>query len=475
MKVFVLLLLVTLACTLCAEDGNAAVDKAVKQAVERAIQLGVEVPVRVNVRRNPAETNALISPSSTLAISFAPTRLRWPGGKKTLQETVEWLSTQGNDTTLDPSLLEARTLSLELPFLEGTYWEAIQAVCQTYRLGIRAPKRYARSYYGNASRGQYQILQTEGGPVVLALRPGASLPGQSTSSTPSASKAVDIKELRNNPTALRAFLSKQMSASRTERQNDSQTFADALNIPAGLAMVLVEDAGIFSATGMERGTAIGRVDYRLRLEPRISLQTLGPGLMCWNQIQTSAGRSLPFSNEENGYQARNLDDILNNYGYSGNLADNGRIEPSQLLLQGVSKLDRGFSLAGTFDFAQLESLERAWLMKPGDERALEGGGKKLSISFIDAGEGKTLENTSSRWGLKAKFNRNDGWIGRPNITLRDSKGEPIRNHGQSTNSDGTSYTIHMGLQNGNAVQATIKCNRVIGRQSLPISFTLLIP
>jgi hypothetical protein len=467
MKMFpVFLFAVLLNCALCAEDDNVEVQQAVGKANNQAKRQAL---------LNTKEATNDISPSATRTFSMEPTRLRWPGGKKTLQETVVWLSSAGNETSLCPSLFEKRGVSLELPFLEGTYWEAVQAVCRTYRLGIRAPKKFTRCYYANRSGGLSQILQAEGGPVVLALRPGAVLPGTEQKNTTSATKAVDINELRSNPTALRVFLSKQMSATRTvSSRNDATFFPEALTIPSGLATILVEDAGIFSMAAMERSAVLGRIDYRLRLEPRIPLQTLGPGLLSWNQAQTSSGRALFLANNDNGYSFRSLDDLLNTYGYSNEISEHGRNDANMLLLQGVSKLDRGFSFAGSYEFAQLESLERAWQMKSGDERALEGDTKKITVSYVDAGEGKTVAQSASRWAIQVKFSRGDGWVGHPRLTVRDAKGENV-NSGTSTNSDGTNVTMVMGLQNGNPVQASIKCARVINRQSLPIGFSLLLP
>lgn len=455
MKAFLpFLLAVFVSASFCAEDGNMAAEQALLK---------------------PSQTTPKVSPSATRSFCIEPTRLRWSGGKKTLQETVAWLSSAGNETSLCPSLFEKRGVSLELPFLEGTYWEAVQAVCRTYRLGIQAPKKFTRCYYANSSGGSFQILQAEGGPVVLALRPGAVLPGTQQKNTTTATKAVDINELRSNPAALRVFLSKQMSATRTvSSRNDADFFPEALTIPSGLAMILVEDAGIFSMAAMERSAVLGRIDYRLRLEPRIPIQTLGPGLLSWNQAQTSSGRSLILTNNDNEYSVRSLGDLLNNYGYSNELSEQGRNEANRILLQGVSKLDRGFSFAGNYEFAQLESLERAWRMKSGDDCILESGTKKITISYVDAGEGKIVEQSASRWAIKATFSRGDGWIGYPRLTVRDIKGEHV-NAGNSTNSDGTNVTMVMGLQNGNPVLVTIKCARVINRQSLPIGFSLLLP
>ncbi len=400
-------------------------------------------------------------------IDWQPTRLTWEAGDKTLAEAVAWLSEDGNRTTLHPNL-DGNVLA-PVAFVEGTYWEAVQAVCRAYNLYVTPPIRY-RHVYGGSNNAHSIYTQVEAGPVELALLPGETLLGHKVDRTPSqvTVEDPDLAKLREDPAALRRFLAGKIRKKRSEQQRSNRdTRPDTLYHPSHMFLVCIEDAGIWTSRSRSMAYSRAGIAFRLRIEPRIDMESIGPCQLNWYRAFASNGTELAFfpPGYEGDRQYHKLEN-LRHYHQAGQLSEHGRLNFTCTQLYGIDAKAGGFGLSGELLLAHLDTFEKTYRLKPGDKKTTPGP-QKIELEFTKDGGNGTLI---------IKYRR-DEWVGQPQIQLKTPTGKQQSfyfNRSSTSNHRCTSQGAVDNLQEG-AYRITLKASRLLSQPELPVAIEVSLP
>jgi hypothetical protein len=403
---------------------------------------------------------------------YDPTPMAWPGGERDLAGAVAWLRTNGNEVSLAPGLDGRRVAPVA--FVTGTWWEAVLAVCAAYRLYVLPPRDSAivGSFPNQASR----VVAPETGPVVLALRPGEEPAGRLPDTAGAASPADDdVETLRRDPVALRDFLRRRMAAARGGRDlvaNPAEVNPDACYRPAGLLLVTVADAGVWTVRDARGHRAEARMAYRLRLEPRFTAAQVGPCVLTWERATADPGIALSFTAEPDLNQDPPVVIDMSEHRSDPDSRSPGRGAPLVNQFHGINAYATGFLLEGYFQLGHLARIEKAYDLKVGDSQPLCINGKTMQISFAAEGEGAGVQHQ-----VVINYRNEDGWFGLPEPVILFPNGEKAGINETSFDSRDGSVTQTYVLEKAQAGvhRVTVVAALLVGRPRLPVTLRIDLP
>jgi hypothetical protein len=219
--------------------------------------------------------------------------ISWPGGECTLARAIGLLDATGNTTVIgdggDPSR-RAR-----LPFIEGSYWQAVLAVCAAFDLELAPASERTRSDLRDAAKGDTGLLVVTGGTVVL--RPRA--------------RDADAPDLS----------------------------------PQGELLVVVDDAGLYTTRTVHTVDAAAFTAWRVRLPPRSDVRGIASATVTWRTVRNGTGRRLRVEGATGG-------DVRLQPGIRVGAADGA---PRAVVgLHGISAHTRGWRLEGVVRIRRTE-------------------------------------------------------------------------------------------------------------------------
>jgi len=380
---------------------------------------------------------------------FAPRQRSWDGETRDLAATVAWLAGEDNPTRLADGVDAAR--SEPLPFIDGTYWEAVLAVCEAYDLRILPPVRH-RQLHMIRPDPRRAVIGIECGPVVLA-----------------AAAPPDAEEMRDDPEAAREFIRRRLrdpGASATPA-------SDPLVIADGPLAIGIADAGIWVTDDRDGIEAEVRSAFRFRLEPRFALDAIGPSELRWTRIVGSDGGELAFSPHEADASPRSRPTFTRQpSNHQGTIREEGRQAPLVSVAYGASPPLRGFRFRGELVVGLLasETFDRRFEIAGDGEpedAVLAVGGRSIRIEFADADEGPTVT---------LRYRAEDGWLGTPRVRCFDRRDRRLGTRGSrmSSGPDGIDWrlTLRPGLE---SVRVEIAASRFSRRVPVPLDFAIEMP
>jgi hypothetical protein len=342
------------------------------QAALQQVRLPLTVPIALASR--PAAARTL---SDGLDLQIA-TRVRWAAGPCTVGEAIARLG-GANQVLLELGADERRVV--ELPSFDGTFWEAVLAVCRAYDLTILPPSQAVQAH---DDEGEQAPTCITGGPLCL----GPRLTGR---------RAIDTFQA------------------------------------SGILLIGLEALTVVSNQGLGGVLRQAEVSYRLRLEPRLDAALVGSATVSWASLAgVSEGQALVVEestpevgdDDEAGMQMRVMR-------VGGRLVRVAANEPtSQAMASGrvvVSGLPAGpvpLHLAGQVALTLRRPVRAEFTLAPGERTAARLGNHALMVKLF---RNSAEEDSSERSGVSVEMSGDT--IDALTVDVRDAAGKTVRSNG----------------------------------------------
>lgn len=288
---------------------------------------------------------ALLLASQMSLAAVEAGQLQWPAGELEPSQAITLLADSGGPTRL---LGATHARSAQLPAFEGSYWEAVLLLCETFDLELRP----AVSPTSHRHRRQGPQIAFDSGPVELA--PAANDNDKATAENPS-------------PEALAAWLGMQLAEpGRRQRPAPQQL------LPHGPVLVQVIDAVQIERRSRGELQRHAAVILSLRLEPSLAESAIGSSTLHWHAATSADGRQLQLADARP--EEEHLHMIGHGLGASPEMVVHIKDPPAGL---------RQLRLEGTLSLEGMAAIRHDMTLEPGVATTFELAETSITATLVE--------------------------------------------------------------------------------------------